>query len=158
GETGGVAMVAQVLGELLTGAVHRGSLSPRADETSTDSCPRRRLLETRLYVTVKSGSRGASTPARSASSQRRARVYARAVRPPSVRGRDGPHRQAEPRDLAGQIEAQPAGDFGGEGRDDHLVEAAQVDRVLDRCRGVGVADDPLDLAARRLGELRQRYL
>src|ERR687898_3554304 len=47
-------------------------------------------------------------------------------------GRDGRDRHAEPGRLVRQIELEPLRHLRGQRRDDQLVEAVQVERVLDR--------------------------
>ena len=94
--------------------------------------------------------RGAARPARRPSGAARMRA-ARLGR----HGRDG---QAEARDLRGQVELHPLGHGRRQRRDDDLVEAVDVDRVLDRVHRRRVADHALDGAAGGLLEQREREL
>src|SRR4051812_2595323 len=63
-------------------------------------------------------------------------------------------RQAQPVELVGQIELEPARDARRQRGDDDLVEALHVDGVLDRVERVRVADHGLDVAAGGLVEQR----
>ena len=78
---------------------------------------------------------------------------------PSARlGRHRGDGQAEARDLRGQVELQPLGHGRRQRGDDHLVEAVDVDRVLDRVHRRRVADHALDVAAGGLLQQRDREL
>ena len=73
-------------------------------------------------------------------------------------GDHGRDRQAEPGGLGRQVELEPLGDALRQRRDDQLVEAVDVDRVLDRGQRLRDADHAVDGRARGLLEQRQREL
>jgi hypothetical protein len=52
-------------------------------------------------------------------------------------------RHSEGADLAGQVKAKPARQAGGEHRDDHLVKAHEVQRILDGGERLVGADTPV---------------
>src|SRR3954467_14025104 len=59
--------------------------------------------------------------------------------------RDRRHRDAERLDLAWKVALEPLGDALGQRRDDHLVVALELERLLDRLERVRAADEAVDL-------------
>ena len=96
---------------------------------------------------------------------RRGRAARPARRPSAARGCRGARLavtvvtgRPRPEHLRGQVELHPLGHGRRQGGDDHLVEAVDVDRVLDRVHRRRVADHALDGAAGGLLEQRDREL
>jgi hypothetical protein len=69
--------------------------------------------------------------------------------------RDGEAERLHP---VGEIAAEPARDPRRKGGDDDLVEPASLDRLLHGDEGIGVPDDPFDVATSGLGQQRDGQL